>query len=120
MIDLDKKEIILWGEETDKALKFATELANKKFQFWSDRDKTLTLEKTIENLYRGKCGEIAAYRYLVAKNHKVSEVDFVIHDFVDHDADLVVIGHGIELHVKTCLRDFTSWLFEKDARYVCN
>lgn len=120
MTRFNKKQIVLTSEETNKAKKFAEDLAGIKFSMWQLRDRQLTYEKTVENLYRGKCGEVAAYNYLTEKGHVVSEPDFTIHEKASHGADLELVGKSISFHVKTCLKNFISWNFQKNAPYVLN
>ena len=115
-----ERKIVLTSEETNKAKVFAEDLANKKFSFWASRDKTLTWQKAYENVYRGTCGEISVRNYLTANGYKLSKTNLQVHEEPTHDADLVVIGQGINIHVKTCAKNFCSWLFQHDAPYVVN
>ena len=104
----------------NQASQFALDVYDKTFEVYRMRDRNLTKEKLLENIYRGKCGEIAAHKYLDRNDKCVSNVDFSIHEQRSHDADLEIIGCGIQVHIKTCKSNLLSRLFEANAPYVCN
>lgn len=106
----------LKDEIIQECYQFAVDVTETTFKLYSRRNPNLTKKKAIHDHFKAKLTEQFVYEYLTKNNYTCSKPDFtqLTKDKKSYDADLCIIGTGIEIHVKSCKPELHSVLFERD------
>ena len=111
---------MLSDEEVKKCWEFAHQVTELRKDSYLKKDPTRSIEKMIEHHAIGKMVEFWVHHWFEERGHVVSKPDLSIKGKNDFDADLHVLGKGINLHVKHTKPFFSSWLFDKNDPIVIN